>query len=106
MPAVQASADAFLDDIVAGRIDAAYARTSTNFRATHNADQFQGLVDQYPALRAHTSRSYAFLNVSQQLGGPVGTVRMTILSSNSSLSFTLVFVQDEDEWKVDRLTVP
>jgi hypothetical protein len=97
LPALQLSADAFLGDLAGGRVGAAYARTSTGFRAGQGLEEFRAFVDRYPALKVHTS---------QQPGGPVGTVKMTILSPNSSLSFTLVFVQEEEEWKLDRFTVP
>jgi hypothetical protein len=106
LPALQTSANAFLDDLGAGRVEAAYARTSVGFQANQTLAQFRAMVDQYPALKEHTSRSVNWVHVSQQLGGPIGTVQATVLSAHNSLSFTLTFVQEGEEWKVERFAVP
>ena len=106
LPGVQASADAFLNDLGAQRIDNAYARTSKTFQSGQNLTQFRAWVKQYPALTTHTSRSYSGINIFQQPGETQGIVRATVLGPQNSLSFTLVLVKEDERWKVKSLTVP
>jgi hypothetical protein len=45
------TATSFLDDLGAGRIEAAYARTSAGFQACHSAESLRELLNQSPQLR-------------------------------------------------------
>src|SRR5687767_5421018 len=89
LPALEAATVGFLDDVNAGRLDAAYVRTTKAFQDTHSREQFEKLVGQYPALRSATSRKITNLHLNKQPRETVGTVKATVLSADNSLSFTL-----------------
>ncbi|HTU23425.1 MAG TPA: hypothetical protein VMG10_35645 [Gemmataceae bacterium] len=103
---LQTSADAFVQDIRNGQLPSAYGRTSTGFQARQSFPQFQALVTQYPALRTYTSLTNAGIHISSTPGGTRGTVRYTAIGPNNSLSFTLILVQQNGQWRVDSFTVP
>lgn len=103
---LQTSSDAFVQDIRNNQLPSAYGRTSTGFQARQSFPQFQALVTQYPALRTYTSLTCAGINVSSTTGGTRGTVRYTVIGPNNSLSFTLILVQQNGQWRVDSFTVP
>jgi hypothetical protein len=105
-PNITADADMFLDDIKSGQLDAAYERASTGFKSRQSPQQFRAFVSQYPALTTQTSRKYTGFNVFTGSGGTRGRVSATVLGPNSSLSFTLVFIQETGQWKVDQITIP
>jgi hypothetical protein len=106
LPAVQASAEAFVNDLGAQRVDAAYARTSKAFQQTQSQDQFRAWVKRYPALTTFTSKSYSGLNLYQQPGGTQGIVKVTLLGPQNSLSLTLILVKQDEQWKVNNISVP
>jgi hypothetical protein len=106
MAGAQAASDAFIDDIRAGQIDAAYGRTTNSFQAIKPLDQFRQFVKQYPALATYTSRTPGGVFVNKQPGLTTATLRSTVIGPGNSLSFTLVLKKENEEWKVDQFTVP
>lgn len=104
--ALQTSADGFVQDMRDNQLQSAYGRTSAGYQARQNFAQFQALVAQYPALTTYTSRTCSGINVSSNAGGTQGTARYTVIGPNNSLSFTLILVQQNGQWRVDRFTVP
>lgn len=104
--AIQTSADGFVQDIHDGQLQSAYGRTSAGYQARQNFAQFQALVAQYPALTTYTSRTCSGINVTSNAGGTHGTARYTVVGPNNSLSFTLILVQQNGQWRVDSFTVP
>lgn len=104
--ALQTTADGFVQDIRSGQLQSAYGRTSAGFQASQNFAQFQGLVSLYPALTTYTSLTCSGINVSSNAGGTQGTARYTVIGPNNSLSFTLILVQQNGQWRVDSFTVP
>jgi hypothetical protein len=105
-PAMTASADAFINDLSSGQVDAAYNRTSSAFKSRMNAQQFQAFIDRFPALRKQTSRSTQGFNINQTPQGLQGVIKTTVLGPNDSLSFTLVLVEENGAWKINDMTVP
>ena len=106
LPVVRAEADAFLDDLNAGRLDDAYARTAQGFRDAQTFDQFKEFVTRFSVLTTHTSRSITGLHLHHQPGQTTPTVRVTVLGGSNSLSFTLIFVPESEAWKMQRLNIP
>ncbi|HZV07831.1 MAG TPA: hypothetical protein VE999_22290 [Gemmataceae bacterium] len=104
--ALQTASNAFVEDIHTGQFQSAYGRTSAGFQARQTFPQFQAFVAQYPALSNYTSMTCSGLNVSSTTGGTQGTVRYTVVGPNNSLSFTLILVQQNGQWRVDSFTVP
>ncbi|MHB1426522.1 MAG: hypothetical protein ACYC3I_25455 [Gemmataceae bacterium] len=105
--AVQTSADAFVQDIHAGQLQSAYGRTSASFQARQTFPQFQALVTQYPALSTYTSLTCSGVHISSTTGaGTQGIVRYTAVGPKNSLSFTLILVEQNGQWRVDSFTVP
>jgi hypothetical protein len=106
-PNPTAEADVFLNDLKTGQVDAAYARTTRVFKTAQTAQQFQNLVKQYPALTTQTSRAYTGFNVYTGTGGSRANLHVMVTAgSGNSLSFTLVFTQEDGQWKVDQITIP
>jgi len=52
------AARAFLVDLREGRVEAAYARTTEDFRAQNDLAAFRALLDDHPELRAHTDATF------------------------------------------------
>ena len=106
MAGAQAAADQFVDEIRAGQIDAAYARTTNSFQAIRTPDQFREFVKQYPALTTYTSRTAGGVFINKTPGLTTATVRVTVLGPGNSLSFTLILNKQNESWKVDQFNVP
>lgn len=110
IPAVQSlqtSADAFVQDVRAGQLQSAYGRTTAGFQSRQTFAQFQAFVAQYPALSTHTSLTNGGANISSTTGaGTRGIVRYTAIGPNNSLSFTLILVEQNGQWRVDSITIP
>jgi hypothetical protein len=106
MTALTTTTDAFLNDLQANRVQAAYDQTSQGFHARLSREQFAALVKKYPALTTWTSRSYNGFQVNTTPGSARATVRVTLVGPNNSLSCTLVLVEEGGQWKVDDLTAP
>ncbi|HEY1861142.1 MAG TPA: hypothetical protein VGG61_12345 [Gemmataceae bacterium] len=103
MQAVQTTADAFLGDIAAGRLDGAYARTTKDFQARRTLPQFRAFVSQNPALKNYQADSLDEPNFTSALSA---TFEGTVRGPNGDVAFTLVVTKDEQVWKVDRFTIP
>jgi hypothetical protein len=104
--ALQTASNVFVEDIRTGRLQSAYGRTSSGFQARQSFPQFQAFVAQYPALSSYTSLTCSGINVSSTNGGTQGTVGYTVAGPNNSLSFTLILVQQNNQWRVESFTVP
>ena len=100
-----ASANGFLDDIGAGRIDSAYARTSANFRKVRTADQFKALVDKHPPLKEQPTRKIGGYSVTTTWIRGSATYHATLQVAKESLPVKLGLVTEEGQWKVDDLAV-
>jgi hypothetical protein len=106
LPAAQQTADVFLADIAAGRLDEAYARTSQTFRTATSLEQFKKFVGRFPALTQNTSRSYTGFFINQTNDRVQATLPGTLGGPQESLSFTIIVVKEGDEWKIEQFNVP
>jgi hypothetical protein len=105
-PAARARADAFLDELKADRVEAAYASTSRGFQANVSLEQFRGMTRAFPALTTHTSRTVQAIRVYSGTGGRQATFRAGLQSPTGALSCTLTLITEDGEWKVHHLSVP
>jgi hypothetical protein len=103
MQAVETTADAFLGDIAAGRLDGAYARATKDFQARQTLPQFRAFVSQNPALKKYQANSLDEPNFTSPLSA---TFEGTVPGPNGDIAFTLVLIKDGQLWKVDRFTIP
>lgn len=106
IPPAQTAANAFLDDLKADRIDAAYAGTSSTFKSAESLDQFREFVKKYDGFRTNVSRSFDFKQINQTTSGKRVNFKMTLTSPNNALSCSLTMLEENGQWKVERLTVP
>jgi hypothetical protein len=104
--AVQDSAEAFVQDIHAGRIQAAYNRTSSKFQAQSTLPQFQAFVAQFPALATYTSLTKTGIHVNSTPAGTQGIVSYSAVGPNNSLSFRLTIVEENGQWRVQAMNIP
>lgn len=106
MATLTTTTDAFLNDLQANRVQAAYDQTSGGFHQRLSPEQFAALVKKYPALTTWTSHSYGGFQVNTTPGAARVTVRVTLVGPNNSLSCVLVLVEEGGQWKVDDRTLP
>jgi hypothetical protein len=96
------TAGAFLDDIGAGRIDSAYARTTNNFRARHSLTQFRALIDEQPLLKEPAARQLGDydLKTRHHIQGNA-TYRCVLQAAKTSLPVKLVLTTEQAEWRIE-----
>ena len=96
------AARSFFNDVAAGKLDAAYARTSDDYRQKTSPEQFKALIAKHAGFKQLNKQSYKSINV----GPEQVSYTAKISGPNGSLTCTIQLVQEDDEWKVDRFTVP
>jgi hypothetical protein len=106
LPAAQASANAFLDDLQSSRIESAYGQTTQGFQASMTLQQFRDFLKQYSTFTSQTSRTQNGFRVYSGTGGKQATVQMTLRTSNNAMTCTLILMQEGEQWKVHHLSVP
>ncbi|MBO0699376.1 MAG: hypothetical protein J2P46_13350 [Zavarzinella sp.] len=106
VPAANNAASQFLDLLQQGRLDEAYAATSTGFRARESPEQFKAFLKQYQALTGGTSRTGNGVRVFQNPSGKQAFVQVTVHAPSNATTCTLVLVEEGGGWRVDRITVP
>src|SRR5262249_9431347 len=97
--AVQARAEKFLNEVEAGRLDAAYQHTTFNFQLNEGLNHFVPAVAS-PSSGPHP-RTACRVNTYH---GPTGleAIFHTTLAGPRALFLTLIMVKEEGAWKVDR----
>ncbi len=106
LPAVQAGALAFLEELAARRPDAAYARTAQVLQDQHSLEQFEAVMARLPALAGHTNRAILGLRLHEQPGRRTATAQVKVFGPNGEITLTLTLVPEADEWKVAVITSP
>jgi hypothetical protein len=106
----------FFAELQGGKIDAAYARTSTGFRKRMSLEAFRQFVDSQPTLKKPGSVSNNQMNFNASAGkAPSGipdpnaegtriTMSGLVNSSDSSVSYSLEMIREGDSWKIDQIT--
>lgn len=106
LPDIQAASDRYLDAIKSGKLDDAYSMTSAGYRNRTTTDQFAAFVKQFGALSRHQSRSMNGFRVFNGTAGKQATLQMTLHEPGNAMNCTLLLVDENGAWKVDRFTVP
>jgi hypothetical protein len=97
-------AEEFLDEIGAGHLDSAYEELTTRgFRTRQTLQQFRAFVDQHPGLKKPR-----VVDGNPESSTPIRvTVKATVIPQKGPpIQATVQMVKEDDEWKVDRLTIP
>ncbi len=97
--AVQVNAERFLNELEAGRLEAAYLYTTFNFQLNEGLNHFLPSIPS-PSSGPHP-RTSCHVNTYE---GPAGLegIFQTTLAGPRSLFLTLFLVKEEGSWKVDR----
>jgi hypothetical protein len=106
MLSAQEAAEAFLDDLASNRMKSAYARTSATLQTKYGFEEWSQRVELCPILKTHTSRSVRGVRLTYQPDGLVASVQLVVNDPTISLSCTVILRKEEQEWKVEHLTVP
>jgi len=101
MQVAQGVGQAFAGDISNGKLENAYARTSASYQHGTSIKQFQDLVAKHPAL---TNGSPSIINF--QLVNNTVVMQVTFNGPKGSTQCTVHMIKENDEWKVDRFTIP
>lgn len=106
LPPAQATADRFLDLLKDEKIDAAYDLTSPGFRAGQSPAEFAAYVKRFETLTRHTTRTQNGVRLFHDASGKRVFVQTTLSAPNNALTCTLVLVEVDGTWRVDKITVP
>ena len=106
IPPAQAAANVFMDDLKADRVDPAYASTSSGFKSTESLEKFRDFVKRLDTFKTQTSRSFDSSMIHHGTYGKQATLKMTLHAPNNAMSCTLTMVEENGQWKVQRLNVP
>ena len=106
MPAAQAVGDQFLDHLRENKLDAAYALTSTRFRADHSREEFAEYIKKFETFSRHTSRTRNGFRLHHDTSGKRVYLQFTLNAPNNAMTCTLVLIEEADGWKVEKITVP
>jgi len=97
------SADAFMQDVAANRLNDAYARTTKEFQTRLKFAQFRDFVTKNPGLRSYQPQSLDESTFSPRLAIYTGTI---FGQNGAQMSFTLQLAKEGTTWKIDRFTMP
>lgn len=106
----------FVAELQGGKIDAAYARTSTGFRKKMSLEAFRQFVDSQPSLKkpGSVNNNQMHFNASADKA-PSGipdlnaegtriTMSGSLNNSDGSVSYSLEMIREDDSWKIDQIT--
>src|SRR5262245_25735025 len=105
-PLAQASAEAFLEDLRANRIEAAYAQTSQGFQAKTTEEQFVAFVKAFPVLTTHRSSTLALQGLQRGTKGTNASFAATLRGPNGAGTCRVLLIKEGEVWKVQALNVP
>src|ERR1700722_5575873 len=99
------TAEQFFEDLKQNQIDKEYELTSKEFRGKLTRDQFAEKVKKNDTLVKHTSRSVNSANFVQVNDNKQLVITMTLHGPTGDKSCTMTLVEDQDNWKVNSLTI-
>lgn len=97
------AAERFLDAISRGKVDEAYDSASAGFQQRTSREQFHAFVTKHPRLTDSVDRN------AETQSNQNGTLRLQATIDDSmeqQFSATIDMVEEEKQWKVDRITIP
>jgi hypothetical protein len=101
---VQAAADAFMQDVHAGHLQAAYQRMTSAFCARRSFQEFERQVTQNPTFTHYTSLTRHGVQFSSTATGTVAMVSYTVSASRLSMSFKIVLMHENGHWLVEKVS--
>ena len=101
-PTAKQAARKFFEDIAADKLDVAYSRTSDDYRQKFSPEQFKALVGKHAGFKQLNKQNLTPINV----GAEQASFTATLTGPNGSVKCTVQLVQEDEDWKVDRFTVP
>lgn len=93
----------FLDEVRAGRAEAAWEGTSTEFKSLLGRDGFIAYVRKHPALLEKEPAQFVSFNAAERNGIPVGECAFRSASRKSAVK--VLVAREGGVWRVERLTV-
>jgi hypothetical protein len=98
----RAKARAFLSDLGAGRIQNAHGSASKDFRQHWDLDSLQRMADVTPALQGSTLTEFRqeFTDQGRKI------LQGFVTGPNGKAEFRLELIEEDGEWKVDRMHFP
>jgi len=105
LPQVGVSAEMFSENLASGRIDAAYAQTSPRFQKKQTLEEFKALLKRYPALTTATSRNLSNMDVKQTPDCLEAPGQKVLNGPNIAKTVYLILVKEDEQWKVDSISV-
>jgi hypothetical protein len=100
------TANVFLDDLAAGRIDRACEKMAPTFRARTNSEHFRSILKRYPIFTERTRRSTLGMRAFQRPTGVQAVIQMNLVSPRNSLSLVMSLVKVNRQWRVESLNLP
>lgn len=97
----QKIAAAFLDEIRAGRVDAAWAGTTAEFKSLLGMEGLRGLAKKQPALREPVE----FVGYAPVERNGLALAECTFRSPKRGKSVKVVLAREGGDWKVERLSL-
>jgi hypothetical protein len=101
---VQAAADAFMQDVHAGHLQAAYDRMTSAFRARRSFQEFERQVTQKPVFTHYTSLTRHGVQFNSTPTGTVAMVSYTVSDLRQSMSFKIVLMNENGHWLVENVS--
>jgi hypothetical protein len=99
--AAQALATEFLDAVRTGRVDEAWAGTSTDFKSMYGRDRFRQFVRSKPVLASPLE----CVRCEQKLNSSLPLVECVFRPSRGREQVVVVLQFDQTQWKIGRLSV-
>jgi hypothetical protein len=101
-PGARAQARAFLEDLGAGRAEAALGKTTEDFRQHWNVETLRQMADLTPGLKDHNVTNFAEeLNDQGRM-----ILQGFVTGPNGRAEFRLQLVREDGDWKIDRIHFP
>ncbi|HZU35496.1 MAG TPA: hypothetical protein VFA18_06300 [Gemmataceae bacterium] len=104
-PGARAAAEAFLDDVKANHIDAAYARMSQQYHKTMTHADFVNYLKAFPVLASYTSRNVMMTVAMPIKDSGAATITMQLQSPKGMQMCTITLIKEGGDWKIQQLQV-
>ncbi len=96
--------DAFFADLRGGNVDAAYQRTSPNYRATRDQNAFRAAVARFPVLAQQTGITIGGRNLNAS-GRVTATLNGSLTTPTGGLPIQIVLAREGEVWRIDSVLI-
>jgi type II secretory pathway pseudopilin PulG len=90
-----------LQDIKAGNLGAAFARTAASYQAAHTLVAFSAFVERHPGLKDNTDSTFTNRSVEND----TATLTGTLAHGGGTESVTYKLVKESQEWRISGIAV-